>query len=56
MLLFYGYKNYGNSYHVAMSVWDSIHQPVSESMIKGEEDIPDISIPDDYEILKKNPK
>ena len=39
-----GYKNYGNAYHVALSVWDSIHQPVSESMIKGEEDIPDISI------------
>ena len=28
-----GGRNYGNAYHVAQSVWRSIHNPVTESMI-----------------------
>lgn len=39
-----GFKNYGNAYHVALSVWDSIHQPIHENMIKGLEDIPELNI------------
>jgi hypothetical protein len=35
-----GIKNFGNAYHVAESVWNSIYHPVSEEMIKTGEDIP----------------
>ena len=35
-----GIKNFGNAYHVAESVWNSIYHPVSEAMIATGEDIP----------------
>ena len=38
-----GLKNYGNAFHVADSVWESINNPVTEDMIKSGNDIPDIS-------------
>ena len=36
-----GIKNYGNAYHVAESVWKSIHNPVTSEMLKTGKDIPD---------------
>lgn len=38
-----GRKNYGNAYHVANSVWKSIHNPVTERMITTGIDIPENS-------------
>ena len=38
-----GLKNYGNAFHVADSVWESINNPVTVDMIKSGENIPDIS-------------
>lgn len=35
-----GGENYGNAYHVANSVWHSIHNPVTKDMITGKEIIP----------------
>jgi hypothetical protein len=35
-----GEKNFGNAYHVAESVWRSIHQPVTETMVTTGRDIP----------------
>ena len=49
-----GFKNYGNAYHVALSVWDSIHQPIHENMIKGLEDIPELSIDAQDDIYYNN--
>jgi hypothetical protein len=42
-----GLKNYGNAYHVANSVWKSIHSPVTERMIRTGQDIHDEIIDDD---------
>lgn len=42
-----GLKNYGNAYHVANSVWHSIHNPVSEEMIRTGMGIPEMTIDDD---------
>ena len=42
-----GLKNYGNAYHVANSVWRSIHQPITEHMIRTGENIPDELADDD---------
>ena len=42
-----GLRNYGNAYHVANSNWQSINNPITESMIMTGLDIPDISISDD---------
>ena len=36
-----GERNYGNSYHVANSNWQSIHQPISAKMISTGENIPE---------------
>ena len=36
-----GIKNYGNAYHVAQSVWSSIHHPISKDMITTGAHIPD---------------
>ena len=36
-----GLKNYGNAFHVAESVWHSIHVPITEEMLKTGNDIPD---------------
>ena len=49
-----GFKNYGNAYHVALSVWDSIHQPIQENMIKGLEDIPELNIDTHDDIYYNN--
>jgi len=35
-----GLKNYGNAYHVAESNWHSIHNPITEEMIRTGVDIP----------------
>ena len=37
-----GIKNYGNAYHVAQSVWSSIHHPITEYMITTGLDIPEV--------------
>ena len=36
-----GLKNYGNAYHVALSVWRSIHNPVTKEMITKGKNIPE---------------
>lgn len=41
-----GGKNYGNAYHVAESVWRSIHYPVTEDMIRTGDNIPSIPTTD----------
>ena len=38
-----GLKNYGNAYHVAESVWKSIHNPVTEHILSGKTEIPSIT-------------
>lgn len=45
-----GLKNYGNGFHVAESVWRSIHNPVSESMIQTGIGIPDSSAEEDDDV------
>lgn len=35
-----GLKNYGNAYHVAQSVWQTIHNPITQSMITTGRNIP----------------
>mgnify|MGYP000421591550 CR=1 FL=1 len=42
-----GLKNYGNAYHVAQSVWSSIHHPITEHMITTGQDIPEFQEDDD---------
>lgn len=42
-----GLKNYGNAYHVANSVWSSIHHPVTEQMISTGAEIPELEVDDD---------
>ena len=37
-----GNRNFGNAYHVAESVWRSIHHPITEEMITLGKNIPDI--------------
>jgi len=37
-----GNRNFGNAYHVAESVWRSIHNPITEKMITTGLDIPDV--------------
>lgn len=37
-----GRKNFGNAYHVAESVWKSIHHPVTPEMISTGENIPNV--------------
>ena len=39
-------KYFGNAYHVANSNWESIHYPIKERMLRGEEEIPK-TIPDE---------
>lgn len=36
-----GIPNYGNAYHVANSIWQTIHNPITNIMIKSGQDIPD---------------
>lgn len=48
-----GGRNYGNAYHVAQSVWNSIHNPVTHHMITTGEGIPDLIADDDVYYNKK---
>ena len=48
-----GGRNYGNAYHVAQSVWNSIHNPVTLDMITTGRDIPDLIVDDDVYYNKK---
>jgi hypothetical protein len=41
------HKNFGNSYEVANTNWYSIHHPVTEAMLRGEEEIPHAADPDE---------
>lgn len=42
-----GLKNYGNAYHVAQSVWSSIHNPITMDMIMTGKNIPEFLEDDD---------
>ena len=48
-----GGRNYGNAYHVAQSVWNSIHNPVTEQMITTGDGIPDAIADDDIYYNRK---
>jgi len=48
-----GLKNFGNAYHVANSVWKSIHNPITESMVRTGLNIP-TTVQDDDIYYKKN--
>lgn len=43
-----GLKNYGNAYHVAQSVWSSIHNPITENMLMYGTNIPTTDESDVY--------
>jgi hypothetical protein len=43
-----GIKNYGNAYHVANSVWNSIHNPITKEMLITGRKIPNIEDDDVY--------
>jgi hypothetical protein len=43
-----GLKNYGNAYHVAQSVWSSIHNPITEEMLMSGLNIPSVDESDVY--------
>lgn len=49
-----GLQNYGNSYGVANENWKSIHNPITEHMIKTGEDIPDFEFLDDVYYASRN--
>ena len=49
-----GGKNYGNAYHVAHSVWKSIHNPITKHMIITGKGISDIVNDDDVYYDRKN--
>ncbi len=49
-----GQRNYGNDYSVANSVWKSIHNPITEEMIKNGNNIPDFI--DDETVYYSNDK
>lgn len=42
-----GIKNYGNAYHVAQSVWSSIHHPITKDMLITGNNIPEVVNDDD---------
>ena len=48
-----GGRNYGNAYHVAQSVWKSIHNPVTKTMIATGANIPDELVDDDIYYNRK---
>ena len=48
-----GGKNFGNAYHVAQSVWKSIHNPVSEKMITTGDNIPSELVDNDVYYNRK---
>ena len=49
-----GRKNYGNAYHVAQSVWRSIHNPVTREMISTGDGIPDLLVDEDVYYNRKS--
>jgi len=49
-----GKSNFGNAYHVANSVWRSIHNPVTEVMIRSGIDIPSQLVEDDVYYNRKS--
>jgi mRNA (guanine-N7-)-methyltransferase len=49
-----GKNNFGNAYHVALSVWHSIHNPVTESMIRTGNNIPSELVEDDIYYNRKS--
>jgi len=50
-----GGRNYGNAYHVAQSVWKSIHMPITREIITTGENIPE-ELGDDDVYYKKSGK
>lgn len=50
-----GGRNYGNAYHVAQSVWESIHNPITREIISSGENIPS-ELGDDDVYYKKTGK
>ena len=50
-----GGRNYGNAYHVAQSVWKSIHTPITREIITSGENIPE-ELGDDDVYYKKSGK
>ena len=48
-----GGKQFGNAYHVAQSIWKSIHNPVSREMISSGEGITDEIVDDDVYYNRK---
>ena len=48
-----GRRNYGNAYHVAQSVWRSIHNPITPDMLRTGKDIPDVLVDDDVYYNRK---
>jgi len=48
-----GVKNYGNAYHVAQSIWKSIHNPVTKKMISTGANIPNELVDDDIYYNRK---
>ena len=49
-----GKNNFGNAYHVANSVWRSIHNPVTEAMIRSGKNIPSQLVEDDVYYNRKS--
>ena len=49
-----GKNNFGNAYHVANSVWRSIHNPVTETMIRTGANIPSELVEDDVYYNRKS--
>ena len=49
-----GGRNYGNAYHVAQSIWKSIHNPVTKQMISTGANIPDELVDDDVYYNRRN--
>ena len=49
-----GLPNYGNAYHVAQSVWRSIHNPITEDMIATGNNIPEVDTNDSVYYNRKS--
>ena len=48
-----GRRNYGNAYHVAQSVWRSIHNPITPDMLRSGEGIPSVLVDEDVYYNRK---
>jgi len=49
-----GKNNFGNAYHVANSIWRSIHNPVTETMIRYGTNIPSQLVEDEVYYNRKS--